>query len=420
MPIHKLTAEFVINTPLFMSGADQQKAELRVSSIKGAIRFWWRALNYAKYDGNITAMKADEDRLFGSTKGQSQVLFSLTESKITTIQAGDTFDIAREGLGLRYLGYGVMEAFDGKKTHAGKLIRPCIKSGSTFTLQLLSKREFDPSLLDTIKLFGLVGSLGSKARKGYGSITLESMLITENNKEIEQYSAPSKYDDDNDRENSYKHVINSLLSPCATHVRKPQITAFYKDTKVHYLGIKTSAINTLNHYGIMMLRYRSYGRGGEINDTTKGISKNVGFASEKRFEDDHDWYKEINGWRDKDFHPKRTVFGLPHNYDSKKAKHCVAPNNKDYTRRASPLFFHIHKMGNIGKYIGIALIMKSQFLPNNEKIKAGDKSVEQKADYDLLTQFITGHIRNKPNIDSKEHYFPDHEQIHLQAEEDKT
>ena len=37
--------EVEIVTPLFLGGADPNKAELRAPSIKGALRFWWRALN---------------------------------------------------------------------------------------------------------------------------------------------------------------------------------------------------------------------------------------------------------------------------------------------------------------------------------------------------------------------------------------
>ncbi|WP_124398070.1 type III-B CRISPR module RAMP protein Cmr1 [Thermaurantimonas aggregans] len=32
-------------TPMFLSGADQRVPELRPPSIKGALRFWWRAMN---------------------------------------------------------------------------------------------------------------------------------------------------------------------------------------------------------------------------------------------------------------------------------------------------------------------------------------------------------------------------------------
>ncbi|WP_143108945.1 type III-B CRISPR module RAMP protein Cmr1, partial [Bathymodiolus thermophilus thioautotrophic gill symbiont] len=43
-----IVATYRIITPMFISGAKVTEAELRIPSIKGAIRFWWRALNWQK------------------------------------------------------------------------------------------------------------------------------------------------------------------------------------------------------------------------------------------------------------------------------------------------------------------------------------------------------------------------------------
>ena len=43
-----IEATFKVVTPMFMSGADQSQAELRTASIKGALRFWWRALAWER------------------------------------------------------------------------------------------------------------------------------------------------------------------------------------------------------------------------------------------------------------------------------------------------------------------------------------------------------------------------------------
>jgi len=407
MPIHKLTAEFVINTPLFMSGADQEQAELRVSSIKGAIRFWWRALNYSKYEGSaaekIAAMKIDEDKLFGSTTGQSQVLFSINDQTSSpTKDLPETKNKTPEGLGLRYLGYGVMKS-------NGSLERPCIPNGK-FTLSLLSKTPIGNCISDAIKLFGLVGGLGSRSRKGYGSVTLQSL----NKEGVETWLAPTDY-------KNYVEKITPLLGESYICKTQPQITAFYKGTEIYYLGEKDIATDMLGHYGLTMMRYRSYGSKRKIRDYTvwdkeKKNHKKL-FDSEIRFKDDHDWAKGHRSNKNIDdfntYHPERIIFGLPHNYDQQ-TRSEVKP--KEHERRASPLFFHIHKMGN--SYAGIALIMKSDFLPDGEKISANNKPVEQKADYSLLTQFITGTKQTEP--DKEKAYFPDQHRILPQTKEDKT
>ncbi|WP_373553990.1 type III-B CRISPR module RAMP protein Cmr1 [Haliscomenobacter sp.] len=63
-------------TPLFMAGADGSTPELRAPGIKGALRFWWRALH-----GHlaIDQLRDQEAKIFGSTKGRSKVLIRLEE-----------------------------------------------------------------------------------------------------------------------------------------------------------------------------------------------------------------------------------------------------------------------------------------------------------------------------------------------------
>ncbi len=40
-----ITATYRVVTPMFIGDADQKATSLRPPSIKGALRFWWRALN---------------------------------------------------------------------------------------------------------------------------------------------------------------------------------------------------------------------------------------------------------------------------------------------------------------------------------------------------------------------------------------
>ncbi|WP_345894648.1 type III-B CRISPR module RAMP protein Cmr1 [Phaeodactylibacter xiamenensis] len=43
--MESITFHCKVITPMFLAGADGQTPELRAPSIKGAMRFWWRALN---------------------------------------------------------------------------------------------------------------------------------------------------------------------------------------------------------------------------------------------------------------------------------------------------------------------------------------------------------------------------------------
>ena len=52
-------------TPMLMHGADGSTAELRPASIKGVLRFWWRAIHGNL--PNIEALKKAEAEIFGSS-----------------------------------------------------------------------------------------------------------------------------------------------------------------------------------------------------------------------------------------------------------------------------------------------------------------------------------------------------------------
>ena len=386
-----LQATFQIVTPMFLGGADQKVTSIRPASIKGALRFWWRALNWSKHP-NLQELREKEAELFGAAAsdkvdkdgnpvdGQGKFLMRVIPNK-TPLQTTKETTIHKDfssQTAARYLGYGLMEAFDSNKTgaKAGQLTRDCINEGQSFVVELLFRKEIDESVKEALIAFGLLGGLGSRTRKGMGSIALQTMRTGEENIWI----APKNNDE-------YQKEIKRVLNDCNV-VKPAPYSAFHSETRVDWLLEESNPFTALNTYGTAMMMYRSWGNGGKV----------LGKESEKKFQNDHDWYRE----REKvpsNFHPRRIIFGLPHNY-SKHEKDHVNPEN--YERRSSPLFLHIHKIEN--KYVGISILMKSDFLPKNEKIKAGKKPVDAKIEWDVLTDFLDGLVKEteKPRFPKKQ------------------
>jgi len=61
-----IEATYRIVTPMFIGGANQDPSDgIRPPSFKGALRFWWRALNWGKYQ-DLTELHKKECDLFGS------------------------------------------------------------------------------------------------------------------------------------------------------------------------------------------------------------------------------------------------------------------------------------------------------------------------------------------------------------------
>lgn len=166
--INILSATYRVVTPMFLSGADQDHAELRLPSFKGALRFWWRALAAQRFGNDIGALRAAEDTLFGSTRtGVSRVRMRLSKTNVkTSVQAK-----FRHNSWQSYVGYGLIDK-------PGQTQRQYFQPGSTFTVQLACARCNDAQrgqLIDAVIALGLLGGLGSRARNGWGSLTLQAL-----------------------------------------------------------------------------------------------------------------------------------------------------------------------------------------------------------------------------------------------------
>ncbi|MCH9741678.1 MAG: type III-B CRISPR module RAMP protein Cmr1 [Proteobacteria bacterium] len=148
---------------MFLGDADQKATDIRPTAIKGALRFWWRALN-----GHMSTqdLAKEEARLFGSTNGGG--VFSLAVSQLEKFQAMTDWPPADPNASSSYMGYGLTG--DKQNPH-----REYIPSGLKFTItiSLQTKKAEDKSAIQaSLEAFGLFGSLGSRARRGFGSVQL--------------------------------------------------------------------------------------------------------------------------------------------------------------------------------------------------------------------------------------------------------
>ncbi len=155
-----LTITLKTVTPLFLGGAEPDKtAELRVPSIKGAMRFWYRAMD--------PDYKLNEPKIFGSTdSGQSKFSVRIVSQTIIPGNCGAKNWNTRTKIS--YLGYGPI--------NRGETTRPYIESGSEFTMKIAfkPKTEDDERLAIEKSLWALLmfGGLGSRSRKGFGSLVV--------------------------------------------------------------------------------------------------------------------------------------------------------------------------------------------------------------------------------------------------------
>lgn len=170
-----LELTFKTITPVFLAGADQRKAELRAQSIKGVLRFWYRAID--------PAYEQREPQLFGGTdegEGQAKFLLRLpVQLNEFQLWSKERY-VPREGgrnrrTGVVYFGYPLETGSEANRNHQQRSFLP---PGRTFKVQVLFRKRLSAEerrgLLAAFWLLGHVGGLGSRARRGFGTVALQS------------------------------------------------------------------------------------------------------------------------------------------------------------------------------------------------------------------------------------------------------
>ena len=383
---HIIKATYRIVTPMFIGDAEQNATGISPQSVKGTLRFWWRALMWGKIRTNerfntdnlaLKELHKQEAELFGSTPDEKtqiggQGRFSLRvdfTQEPKTIRVNDI-----QGAGLSYfLGIGLSR--EGT--------RCALATGQTFQVNLTSfnLKDQQANLIKTLMLFGLVGGLGSRVRKGWGSVTLESLTVGSEAIDIPQDI------------NTYQAWLKTLVNE-QTLSQLPPFTAFSTKTRIDISCVANSPTTTqslLNEVGEEQQFYRSYG----LKNNNDPEHKVYGKLAEQNFPQDHDLVKGIIEYREQTNQiPRRSIFGLPHNYfysslfkkykqeelnkekneneakriAGSKSKAEFAPAAENKSRRASPLFIHAHQFPDKSVTI-VQTLIPSVFLPNNTSLQ---------------------------------------------------
>ena len=194
--MEKISCVIEVLTPMFLGGAPQEInkkpiCELRAQSIKGVIRYWYRALV------GPDRLK-EEAELFGSSDekiGVSKIKIIISNRSDVTIKKVEalqgysfpylkqyeikdtvTTPKGRQNITINplyYLAYGPAEYY--KAERGLKISRSYIQQDSQFTLKFILYNCNSAHTKDFYKSLYLMfnfGGLGSRSRKGYGAIKL--------------------------------------------------------------------------------------------------------------------------------------------------------------------------------------------------------------------------------------------------------
>jgi CRISPR-associated protein Cmr1 len=148
--MQSITFECEVITPMFLAGADGITPELRPPSIKGALRFWWRALN-----GHLPLeeLRKREALIFGSAEhGRSKVIIRVDED-----MEWDNRSAA------------------SPTPHKPRFQKNAFRPGQSFSIVLSMFNEQEMTFSDLEKLFLLtatLGGIGGRVRRGFGAFNV--------------------------------------------------------------------------------------------------------------------------------------------------------------------------------------------------------------------------------------------------------
>lgn len=391
-PPTQTTLHYRIATPMFLGGEHQQAdaTQFRNASFKGALRFWWRALNWGRAlkvaglhpTAALQKLHQREGDLFGLAsdgKGSRQ-----SQVQIHSDLQGAA--LKQPGMALQTVGYllgqGLFHFRDG-------VTRQYLEGGE-LTIRLSFKPGMAEADIQSVEqaaiALGLLGGLGSRARKGLGSLALHK---------LERPGQPV-------REFATVEGIAAFIQALdfSAPVDAP-LSAFTRATRIDVSASAGKALDALAAIGNELQLYRGYGR---HNPRTNQHEVNGQKARQKFPEDHHNVLAATQGGRLQQL-PKRAVFGLPHNYFFSSTGGKLDITTEDEGRRASPLLVHIHPLQD-GQFVAIQTLLPGVFLPDGMKVEAKGKSKyvipESKVDYAHITRYLDG-FANKKNLKAPHH-----------------
>jgi CRISPR-associated protein Cmr6 len=351
-------------TPAFLAGASQKEedCDLRPATLRGVLRWWWRALYAGMLD--VKTLRALEAAIWGDTNAGGAVRIDVTRGNHTNtvefdksrlLPASETHKKSEHGIkdsdpekttmGLWYLSYGMDEIIKVNEKKQRKQ-RYYLEPGSVWQVKVIARDAFysfdrneitaekqrkngktipaaaiKEQVVNVLHLLCTYGGIGSKSRKGFGSVEMISPRLDKKTSEIVDDAKHflQKYNiDPSDKNKIIGQALGRKLKPVEVNFK-------WKD---YWL--------VLDQVGFA---YQAYAQGKKHNLEKRalGMPRKIG--------------RPTTG----NFNPTGGEFGKM--YQEEKDE-----NKKANLRFASPIHFHISKSDANGYTVRI-LAFPSEYLP---------------------------------------------------------
>lgn len=175
-------------TPLFGGGVAPQEADpvtpIRGTSIRGQLRFWWRACRGGRFGGDLAAMREAEAALWGaaSTPGRPTVSRISIEAdappvadrfQAFTVQEGKkpgSKTIVPDHRIAAYAGFPLQPEY--RTAFPGMDTAKVMASGYEFSLTIAYLRDDEEDIEAALWAWETFGGIGGRTRRGFGALQL--------------------------------------------------------------------------------------------------------------------------------------------------------------------------------------------------------------------------------------------------------
>ncbi len=345
--------ECEVVTPMFLAGADGRTPELRPPSIKGTMRFWWRAMN-----GHLPLekLKEEEAEIFGGSEeneSRSKISICIPKQPIAgdiienlwqeipyvekTSRSGKKYKVPTKYEGVPYLLYSSLMLNE----------RPYIRTKISFLITISSS---DAQILKhaaaSFWSLAYLGGIGTRARRGGGNITIKKVVDKDNIVGDTGIDFLIKGKDSNKIAEWLKENYDRA-NRIVNDGKGTRFISEYSNLSISRFIISNQSFNdwkeALNNIGEKFLNFREDGKG------------------------------DIFGM---------AIFGFPVLHRNRRTTIVggKVQNNKlnEISRRSSPLIFKVLK--SEGKYYWMALRLAGEFLPEGQVMIAKQRN-NQPANY---------------------------------------
>lgn len=186
---HSLTCELI--TPMYGGGTESTKVDtkmpIRASSLRGALRFWWRLL--AKNKWKLNDIPKAESELWGGVGNgdddgkAGKVLLKVTDVKNVNVEKWATYTPNKNGkLNLSpkdwadsaYALFPVQGKLKNRRTEVDEEPYELLKAGCQWTLQVAFSYDITKNqkeqVWESIRWWANFGGVGARTRRGLGAV----------------------------------------------------------------------------------------------------------------------------------------------------------------------------------------------------------------------------------------------------------